>query len=119
MDEVSISADADLLDQVWLNLLHNSIKFTPDGGSIKVELCERADKAEFTIADTGIGIAPEDQVHIFERFYKADKSRTRSKEGSGLGLSIVKKIIELHTGSIDVHSKLGQGTTFIVCLPVK
>ena len=58
-------------------------------------------------------------MHIFERFYKADKSRTHLKEGSGLGLSIVKKIVELHTGSIDVHSKLGQGTTFVVCLPVE
>jgi signal transduction histidine kinase len=118
LDEVSISADEDLLNQVWLNLLHNSIKFTPEGGTIKVELCEQTDMAEFTITDTGIGIAPEDQVHIFERFYKADKSRTHLKEGSGLGLSIVKKIIELHSGRIDVQSKLGQGATFIVFLPV-
>ena len=119
LKEIFIKADEDLLTQVWLNLLHNSIKFTPEGGSIKVELCVHADKVEFTITDTGIGIAPEEQVHIFERFYKADKSRTHLKEGSGLGLSIVKKIVELHTGSIDVHSKLGQGTTFVVCLPVE
>jgi signal transduction histidine kinase len=119
LQEVSITADEDLLSQVWLNLLHNSIKFTPQGGSIKVELHLTGNKIEFTIADTGIGIAPEDQPHIFERFYKADKSRTRSNEGSGLGLAIVKKIVDLHGGTIDLESKSGAGTTFIVWLPAE
>ena len=74
LKEISISADEDLLSQVWLNLLHNSIKFTPPGGSIKVALRLHGDKIECSIADSGIGIAPEDQMHIFERFYKADKA---------------------------------------------
>lgn len=117
LQEITISADEDLLSQVWLNLIHNSIKFTPEKGSIKVALCPQGERIEFRIEDSGPGISAEDRVHIFERFYKADKSRTRSKEGSGLGLSIVKKIVEMHGGTIDLHSEVGQGTTFTVSLP--
>ena len=119
LKELTIQADEDLLSQVWLNLLHNSIKFTPAGGSIKVALRPHGDKVEFSITDSGIGIAPEDQLHIFERFYKADKARTHATEGSGLGLSIVKKIVDLHKGTIDLESKLGEGTTFVVSLPAE
>lgn len=119
LNSLSINADEDLLNQVWLNLLQNSIKFTPIGGTIKVKLQTEGNHAVVSITDNGIGIAPEDQIHIFERFYKADKSRTRSKEGSGLGLSIVKKIINLHGGSIDVVSSPGTGTTFTVSLPLQ
>jgi two-component system, OmpR family, phosphate regulon sensor histidine kinase PhoR len=117
LKEVSINGDANLLSQVWLNLIHNGIKFTPQNGSIRIELRPVNDKVEFTIADTGIGISVEDQVHIFERFYKADPSRNRSKGGSGLGLSIAKKIIEMHGGMIQVESQPGTGTTFTVSLP--
>jgi len=117
LDEVAINADEDLLSQVWINLIHNSIKFTPQGGRLRLELRRLEDKIEFQVCDTGIGIAEEDLPHIFERFYKADKARERSKSGSGLGLSIVQKIVDLHHGSIAVESKLGQGTTFIVRLP--
>ena len=119
LKEVIITADEDLLSQVWLNLIHNSIKFTPEDGSIKVVLNDQDEKIEFKISDTGMGISPQDQLHIFERFYKTDKSRTRSKEGSGLGLSIAKKILDLHKGMIHVESEVGKGTTFIVSLPVK
>jgi two-component system, OmpR family, phosphate regulon sensor histidine kinase PhoR len=119
LQEVTITADEDLLSQVWTNLLHNSIKFTPDHGSIQVVLEHSPDQAIFKISDTGVGIANEEQERIFERFYKADPSRTRSKEGSGLGLSIAKKIVELHRGTIEVESKVGTGTSFIVCLPDK
>jgi len=119
LKELTIHADEDLLSQVWLNLLHNSIKFTPPGGSIKVALRTHGDKIEFSITDSGIGIATEDQLHIFERFYKADKARTHATEGSGLGLSIVKKIIDLHKGTIDFESKLGEGTTFVISLPAE
>jgi two-component system, OmpR family, phosphate regulon sensor histidine kinase PhoR len=117
LDEVEITADEDLLSQVWVNLIHNSIKFTPPGGRVCVDLHLRGGKIEFKISDTGIGIPAEDQVCVFERFYKADKSRTHSNGGSGLGLSIAKKIVDLHNGTIAVESKLGAGATFAVSLP--
>ena len=117
LDEAGITADEDLLSQVWINLLHNSIKFTPEGGSVRVALHRRAGRVEVSIADTGIGIAPDDQPHIFERFYKADKSRRRSEGGCGLGLSIARKVLDLHRGIIEVRSDLGAGATFTVKLP--
>jgi signal transduction histidine kinase len=117
LEEVEIVADQDLLSQVWLNLINNAIKFSPQGGKVHINLCRTEGKIEFAISDTGIGISAEDQVHIFERFYKADKSRTRVKEGSGLGLSIVKKIVDMHKGTVEVKSKPGEGATFTVCLP--
>jgi two-component system, OmpR family, phosphate regulon sensor histidine kinase PhoR len=118
LDEASITADEDLLSQVWSNLIHNSIKFTPRGGSVRVALERHPERLEVSVADTGIGIAPEDVPHIFERFYKADPSRRRSEEGNGLGLSIAKKVVEMHRGAIGVRSQPGSGTTFTVALPV-
>ncbi len=118
LEEVEITADEDLLSQVWINLINNSIKFTPQAGKVHIELCRANGRIEFNISDTGIGVSDEDQPRIFERFYKADKSRTLSNGGSGLGLSIVKKIVEMHKGMIAIESKLGQGTTFVVSLPV-
>ena len=119
MDEVQIIGDEDMLSQVWTNLIHNSIKFTPENGHIKIYLRYLEENVEFKIADTGIGISEEEKVHIFERFYKADKSRSRSMGGNGLGLSIVKRIIDVHKGSIFVESELGKGSIFIVHLPIK
>ena len=117
-EEVTICADQDLLSQVWINLIYNSIKFTPRCGRICVDLYQQDGTIAFGITDTGIGITEDDQAHIFERFYKADKSRTRANGGgSGLGLSIAQKIIELHNGTITVASKPGEGTTFSVSLP--
>ena len=118
LEELEIVADEDLLSQVWGNLLHNSIKFTPDGGRVCVEAHRQGSTVECRITDTGIGIPEEAQAHIFERFYKADASRERSREGSGLGLAIAKKIVELHQGTIGVASQAGAGTTLIVSLPV-
>lgn len=115
-DNVTITAEEDLLSQVWINLINNSVKFTPKDGNIKIYLYNRNHNIEFRISDTGIGIGSEDKVHVFDRFYKADKSRNRNKGGNGLGLSIVKKIIDKHKGSIDIESKLGEGATFIVFL---
>lgn len=118
LTDVSVVADADLLSQVWLNLLHNSIKFTPEGGKISVSLHQGVDGVICTVEDSGIGIAPEDQPHIFERFYMADKSRTHAQNGgSGLGLAITKKIVEMHQGAINVCSQIGSGATFTVSLP--
>lgn len=119
LEEVVIRADEDLLSQVWSNLLHNSIKFTPEGGRVYVEVHRQDSHIECRITDTGTGIPEEAQAHVFERFYKADQSRERSHEGSGLGLAIAKKIVELHQGTIGVVSQPGAGTTFIVSLPVE
>lgn len=117
LEEVTITADEDLLSQVWLNLLHNSIKFTPPGGRITIRLNRCEDLIKYQISDTGTGISQEDLAHIFERFYKADKSRTGLTGGSGLGLAITRKIVELHRGTIEVESQPGAGTTFSVSLP--
>ncbi len=114
-----IRADENLLSQVWVNLLHNAIKFTPDGGSIRVSLVHQEGQAVVRIADSGCGIAEEDLPRIFERFYKADPSRTSSAGGSGLGLSIVRTIIGMHQGDIEASSKPGEGTAFTVRLPIK
>jgi len=119
MDEVEIIGDEGMLNQVWTNLIHNSIKFTEENGQIKIYLSQVQDKVEFKIIDTGIGIDEEEQLHIFERFYKADKARARSIGGNGLGLSIVKRIIEVHKGSIGVQSELGNGSTFTIYLSSK
>jgi two-component system, OmpR family, phosphate regulon sensor histidine kinase PhoR len=119
LEGTAITADEDLLSQVWLNLLHNSIKFTPDGGSVRISLSTQGNTITFTIADTGIGMAAEDQAHVFERFYKADMSRVRTREGSGLGLAIAKKIVEMHHGTIGMTSELGAGSTFTISLPTE
>lgn len=116
LDKVMISADEELLSQVWINLLHNAIKFTPEGGWIHITLATKGGKTICVIADNGMGISSEDQLHIFERFYKVDKSRDRSLGGNGLGLSLVKKIVELHGGIVSVESEQGKGTTLIVTL---
>ncbi len=119
LEEVEILADEDLLGQVWSNLLHNSIKFTPEGGRVCVEVHRVDSYIECRITDTGMGIPEEAQAHVFERFYKADQSRERSNAGSGLGLAIAKKIVELHQGTIGIASRPSAGTTLIVSLPVE
>lgn len=119
LDETTLEADEELLSQVWANLLHNAIKFTPEGGTIAVRLRTAGTYAEASVSDTGIGIAESDLPHLFERFFKVDKSRNRQSGGSGLGLSIAKKIVDLHGGSIEAASRLGEGTTFTVRLPLQ
>lgn len=117
LENLTVTADEDMMDQVWINLLHNSIKFTPEGGTITVEASHLEEGSIFVkISDTGIGMEKDALMHIFERFYKADKSRNRNTGGNGLGLSIVKKIIELHKGEIQVQSEVGKGTEIIVVL---
>ncbi|TBL77871.1 HAMP domain-containing sensor histidine kinase [Paenibacillus thalictri] len=112
-----VTADEDQLSQVWINLLHNAIKFTPLHGVIQVKAELLTDSVQVTVRDSGLGIAESDLPHIFERFYKTDRSREREAGGSGLGLAIVHKIVELHSGSIEVRSTIGQGTAFRVALP--
>jgi signal transduction histidine kinase len=115
LDECEISASEELLAHAWTNLLHNGIKFTPSGGSLRVLLQRQQERCAVSIADTGIGIAIADQTRIFERFYTADSARSH---GSGLGLAIVRKIVEMHGGTITVTSQPGTGSTFHVHLPV-
>lgn len=119
LDEVEIFADEELLSQVWVNFIHNSIKFTPNGGKLIIGLQQHAEQVEVTIADTGIGICEDELDQIFERFYKTDKSRNRTASGSGLGLSIAKEIIGIHKGSVSVQSKVAEGTIFTITLPIK
>jgi two-component system phosphate regulon sensor histidine kinase PhoR len=111
-----IQADRERIQHVILNILHNAIKFTPDSSEIKVVTAADAKSATVQFMDTGIGIAKEDLPHIFERFFKADRSR--SNPGSGLGLAIAKHIIQAHGGKIWVQSQLGKGSTFSFSLPL-
>ncbi|HDX9637335.1 MULTISPECIES: envelope stress sensor histidine kinase HitS [Bacillus cereus group] len=117
LEKVYVIADQESMSQVWINLIHNSIKFTPSGGTITIQLKEHETVVEVRIRDSGIGISEEQKQHIFERFYKADSSRNRAYGGSGLGLAIVKKVLDLHHGEIKVESEEGKGTEFIVRMP--
>lgn len=118
LESIQMVGDENLMTQVWINLLHNAIKFTPVNGSIHITMDLNDHEVECRITDSGIGIAKEDLPHIFERFYKVDKARDRNLGGNGLGLSLVKKILELHKGTIRAESKLGAGTVFIIHLPL-
>lgn len=120
VEPLTVKGDEDLLSGVWGNLLTNSIKFTPIGGEIRVTLARRGDTAIVEVTDSGVGVAEEDQERIFERFYKADPSRNRNAGGSGLGLSIARKIVELHGGIIRLEDAPPgvPGAKFIVALPM-
>ncbi|GEO24680.1 two-component sensor histidine kinase [Alicyclobacillus acidoterrestris] len=114
-----LTADQDLLEQVWMNLLVNSIRYTPFGGRLMVRITSDETNVKVQVEDTGIGIPKSEQQKVFERFYKVDKARSRVAGGSGLGLSIVKRIVDLHQGQIQLESDVGRGTTFTVILPTK
>ena len=114
---IRLKADEDRLVQLVLNLLENAVKYTPAGGSITVKLGESNGEVNFSVADTGIGIAPQHLPHIFDRFYRADKARSRQQGGVGLGLAIAQQITQLHGGNIAVVSQLGVGSEFTVTLP--
>jgi len=119
IDQVQVHGDRDRLKQVLLNLVGNAIQYTPQGGDVFLSLGKVAEQARLIIRDTGPGIPAEDLPHIFERFYRAEKSRTRGKTtGFGLGLSIAHWIVDKHGGRIEVSSKDGQGTTFCIWLPL-
>ncbi|MGY0693966.1 HAMP domain-containing sensor histidine kinase [Virgibacillus sp. FSP13] len=116
-DIITIFGDQKLLHQVWMNLLTNAIRYTKSGGMIAIKASVEKSGIRVLFSDTGIGIAKEDIPNLFDRFYKVDKARNRTVVSTGLGLSIVKKIIELHDGTIMVESEPGEGTTFSVLLP--
>lgn len=116
----TVRADAKRLQQVFGNLFTNALKFTPEDGRIDVEVCTRGETAVVTVRDTGAGIGPEFLPFVFERFRQEDQSIGRRHGGLGLGLSIVKDLVEMHGGAVDVASPgLGHGATFTVCLPVE
>jgi len=114
---VEIPADPDRLRQVLINLIANAVKYTPEGGKIEVRVWEDARFAGFTVSDTGCGISEKDLPHVFERFYRADQSRSRLSGGSGIGLAIVKSIAEAHGGTAAAESRVGEGSSFTVSLP--
>jgi signal transduction histidine kinase len=118
VDQVLVLGDRDRLKQLILNLVDNALKYTPPNGEVHLGLSKSADSVHFYVRDSGMGIAQEELGHIFDRFYRVDKARSRAQGGTGLGLSIAKSIVEAHQGEIRVESELGQGTTFYVTLPL-
>jgi signal transduction histidine kinase len=117
-EPLEVYGDRQNLSQLCNNLIDNAIKYTPEGGQIKVRV--RRDQADLVleVADNGIGISPQYQERVFERFYRVDKARSQSLGGTGLGLSIVRNIAERHYGSVWVTSQLGKGTTFTFRMPL-
>lgn len=116
--EFEINADRKLIKEAIRIFIDNSIKYTPEGGTIKLDSYKKDDKAVITIGDTGTGISSEDLPYIFDRFYRADKSRTKTNGGTGLGLAIAKWIVDNHDGTVDVWSKPDIGTIIKVTLPI-
>ncbi|HEU0027915.1 MAG TPA: ATP-binding protein [Ktedonobacterales bacterium] len=115
---VRVMADPGQLRQLGMILLDNALKYTPNGGQIRIAVTQTGPLASLTVSDTGIGISREDLPHIFERFYRADRARERDEHGSGLGLAIAQWIAEAHQGEVKVESEAGRGSTFTVLLPV-
>lgn len=120
-DEAAIvfSGDEELLKRMILNLLDNAVKYTPAGGEISVALARQNGHARIVVRDTGIGIPQTEQLHVFDRFYRTDKARSRALGGAGLGLSIVRWIVDAHKGTVELQSTPGKGSTFIVQLPLE
>ena len=116
LETVRIFASEEMLSHLWINLLGNAVKFSPDGGTVKITLQADGENAVATISDMGAGMDDEVKKHIFDKFYQGDQSR--ATEGNGLGMSLVKRILELENGSIAIDSEPGVGTCFSVSLPI-
>jgi heavy metal sensor kinase len=116
---IVLNGDDELLKRMMLNLLDNAVKYTPEGGEISIALARQNGNAQIEVRDTGIGIPEADHGRIFDRFYRVDKARSRALGGAGLGLSIVRWIVEVHGGKIEVNSAPGRGSKFVVELPLK
>ena len=112
-----MTGDRSKLNQILYNLIDNAMKYTQDGGAVRVTLDDGGETVIWRVKDNGVGIPKEDQEHIFDRFYRVDKARSRETGGTGLGLSIVKQLVTLHGGTIGVESELGKGSCFTVILP--
>jgi PAS domain S-box-containing protein len=119
IEEKIIACDPDKIERIILNLISNSVKFTNSGGYIIVNIINKEQRLIISVKDSGIGIPKEKKSSIFERFIQVDKSLTRNQEGSGIGLSLVKSLVEMHGGNISVESEYGKGSEFIIELPVK
>ncbi len=117
-EDLTVNGDQTKLQQAFSNLIDNAIKYSPEDTVIKIKLYKKGKNAVVDITDQGIGISEADQAHIFDRFYRVDKARSRGSGGTGLGLSIVDNIIKQHGGTISVKSALGEGSTFTVELPI-
>ena len=113
-----VRADESRLRQVFFNLLSNASQFTPDGGKLRIKASKKGGWCQVRVSDNGIGIKKKDLKQIFEPFYQADSSMTRERRGTGLGLSLVKEIVEMHGGQIGVESEWGKGSSFIFTLPL-
>lgn len=109
--------NSDRVEQLLINLIENAVKYNRQGGEVRVSVYGAKDNVQLLVSDNGIGIAEEHLPRLFERFYRVDKGRSRSMGGTGLGLAIVKHITSSMGGLIEVHSKLGEGTDFLVTLP--
>lgn len=112
-----IFADEDKISQILVNLIANAIKYTPEGGTITIDTAGSEKQVTITVSDTGIGISPSDLPNIFERFFRADQSRTQNTGGSGIGLAIVKSLVNAHHGRIEAESEVGKGSSFHIHLP--
>jgi signal transduction histidine kinase len=118
LDGIRILGNDLRLRQLFLNLVDNGIKYTRTGGRVDLAAYVQEDRVQVKVIDNGIGISEEDQKKIFDRFYRVDKHRSRAEGGTGLGLSICRFITEAHSGSIEVSSNTGMGSTFTVTLPI-
>src|SRR5262249_45035774 len=118
-EQVEALGDRDRIKQALLNMVVNALQHTPPGGRVRVGLAREGARARLSVSDTGAGIAEEDLVRVFDRFYRADKARSRAIGGAGLGLAIVKWIAEAHDGAIEARSSPGQGSQFILWLPLE
>ena len=111
-------ADADRLREVIDNLLDNALRYAPPGSAVVVSVRRKGDRARLSVQDSGPGLSLDEQAHVFDRFYRADRSRARQSGGTGLGLSIARAILEAHRGRLSVRSAPGEGSTFLFDLPV-
>ena len=116
-EPIPVLADPEAIVQAVDNLLQNAVRYTPEGGSIRVRVRRKAGKAALEVEDTGIGIPRGDVKKVFEEFFRSDNALDQKVKGTGLGLSLVKKIIEAHKGKIWVESDLGKGTKFTFSIP--
>jgi signal transduction histidine kinase len=119
VEEKTIACDAEKIERIMLNLLSNAVKCTPKGGKIFISIYDKSDCLSIQVSDTGIGIPEDKQKEVFQRFCQVNNILSRQHEGSGIGLNLVKSLVEMHGGTIYVESELGKGTVFTINLPAK